>query len=293
MARLAGIELGGTKSVAILSQGDVIAERVEMPTRSPDDTLGQLAEVLHSWDEVEPIQGLGIASFGPVRLDTTAADYGVILQTPKPGWSGAPVGHILMQAVSCPWMIDTDVNAAALGEHAFGSARGCHSLCYITVGTGIGVGLIIDGKAVHGGLHPEGGHMRVRRASEDNFAGACPFHGDCIEGLASGPALAARFGQPSAEIPDDHPMWDWVAADLAELIGAVALIAAPQRIVLGGTVCLTRSFLLPSIRRKVAAGLNGYLPELADDAIVLAGLGGDAGPVGAIRLAAMAHRSRV
>lgn len=173
--------------------------------------------------------------------------------------------------------------------YRWGAAIGCDAVCYVTIGTGVGGGLLLDGKPVHGAMHPEIGHLRLRRAAGDQFAGTCPFHGDCIEGLVSGPALAARFGQPAETIPDDHPTWALVAQDLAELVGAILLTHSADRILLGGSVILSRPFLLPIIRSSAVARLGSYLPFLdaagADATIRLAGLGPDAGPLGAIALA--------
>jgi fructokinase len=290
--RLAGVELGGTKAIAVLAENERIIEQRTVPTGAPSETLGSLNGELLRWNREAPLNGLGIASFGPIGLDPASPDFATILDTPKPGWSGADVGTPLISGLSCPWTIDTDVNAAALAEYGLGSAVGCDSVCYITVGTGVGGGLVIGGRAVRGALHPEIGHLRLRRAAGDEFAGSCPFHSDCIEGLVSGPALAARFGQPAAAIPDDHPLWDHVAHDLGELVAAVLLTVSAEKVVLGGSVALGRASLLDRVRKHVVATLGAYLPHINErtiaEVMVLSRLQASAGPLGAIALAGSA-----
>lgn len=294
MTRLAGIELGGTKSIAVLAEGGSIVEQRTLPTAAPAETLAQLNAVLREWQEAGKLAALGIASFGPVGLDPASADYAKMLDTPKPGWSNVAIGDGLTAGLDCPWAIDTDVNAAALAEYGSGSAMGCDSLCYVTIGTGVGGGLVIGGRPVHGALHPEIGHLRLRRASGDSFAGICRFHSDCIEGLVSGPALAARFGAKGEAIADDHPLWAHVAADLGELASSILLATSAERIVFGGSVALGRQFLLPLIRSHVVAAIGGYLPHVSSgtiaDLIVLSLLDAGAGPLGAIALADQALR---
>jgi len=289
MTRFAGIELGGTKAIAVLAIGDTILDRHVVPTTKPEPTLAALRDVLDEWNRQAPLTGLGIASFGPIQLDAHHADFGQILATPKPGWTGAAVAATLTEGLACPWAIDTDVNGAALAEHRWGAGQECDSLCYITIGTGLGGGILIDGRPVHGAMHPEIGHLHLRRAVGDTFAGACPFHHDCIEGLVSGPALRARFGMDPATAPDEHPIWPLIAADIAELCGAILLTTSARRILFGGSVALSRAFLLPAIRTRVVERLGAYLPFLdagsAEAIIQPAGLGTEAGPLGAIALA--------
>jgi fructokinase len=237
-ARLAGIELGGTKAIAVLAHGGEIVDTLTIPTGEMIATLGALRQQLGRWHAAAPLDAIGIASFGPVQLDRAQPHYGSILATPKAGWSSAPVADLLTAGLDCPWMIDTDVNGAALAEFQGGGGIGCDPLCYITLGTGVGGGLLIGGRPVHGAMHPELGHLRLRRAPGDTFAGVCPFHGDCVEGLVSGPALAARFGGNAAEVPDTHPGWDDVASDIAALCGAILLTTAAKRILLGGSIAL-------------------------------------------------------
>lgn len=289
MNRYAGIELGGTKAIAVLAQGDAIVERHSIATGEPVATLTALRVILDGWAVSAPLAGLGIASFGPIQLDPAHPQFGQILATPKPGWTGARVAAILGEGLGCPVAIDTDVNGAALAEYRWGAAQGCDSLCYLTIGTGLGGGLLIGGQPVHGAMHPEIGHIRLRRVAGDTFSGNCPFHGDCIEGLVSGPALAARFGMDPATAPDDHPIWHHVAADIAELCCAILLTTSARRILFGGSVALSRAFILPWVREIVVAQLESYLPfvtsEAAGEIIQPAGLGTDAGPLGAIALA--------
>lgn len=289
MSRYAGIELGGTKAIAVLAQGDAVVERHSIATGEPVATLTALRVILDGWAASAPLAGLGIASFGPIQLDPRDPKFGQILATPKPGWTGAPVAALLSEGLACPMAIDTDVNGAALAEYRWGAAQGCNSLCYLTIGTGLGGGLLIGGQPVHGAMHPEIGHIRLRRVAGDGFPGNCPFHGDCIEGLVSGPALAARFGMDPATAPDDHPIWQHVAADIAELCCAILLTTSARRILFGGSVALSRAFILPWVREIVVSQLESYLPfvtsEAAGEIIQPAGLGTDAGPLGAIALA--------
>lgn len=285
----AGVELGGTKTIAVVWREGRIVDRTVVPTGDPQQTIGAIGD----WLAAHPLQpdfaGLGIASFGPVRLDPGAADFGHILATPKPGWAGAPVYPALAGRVACPAVLDTDVNAAALAEYRWGAAKGCASLVYLTIGTGVGGGIVVDGHPVHGALHPEVGHLRLRRADGDGFEGICPFHGDCVEGLIAGPALAARFGGDLHAARADDPRRDFLAADLAELFAALIMTVSPRRILVGGGVGLGVPGLLDAAIAKVPAILNGYLPELDPGAlrtlIAPPALGADAGPLGAIALA--------
>ena len=287
--RLAGLELGGTKCIAVLGDALAIAERREFPTTTPGETLAAALGVLREWDAVAPLAAIGVASFGPVRVDRTAADFGRILTTPKPGWSGTDVLGVFRGAFACPVALDTDVNAAALAEYRIGAGQGCSSLVYLTIGTGVGGGIVVDGRPVHGALHPELGHLQLRRAAGDRFAGTCPFHGDCIEGLIAGPALAARFSGDIHATPAGDPRRDFLAADLAQLFAALILMASPRKILVGGGVGLGVPGLLERAVAKVPAILNGYLPQL--DAATLRAmiappqLGADAGPLGVIVLA--------
>ena len=291
--RLAGIEMGGTKAIAVLAHGSTIIDRLTVPTTTPDATLGALVGQVARWDESAPVAALGIASFGPIRLARDAPDYGRILATPKPGWTGAAVLAPFADRFTFPIAIDTDVNAAALAEYRWGAGQdgggAAASLVYVTIGTGIGGGVLVDGRSITGRLHPELGHVRMRRAAGDEFAGVCPFHGDCVEGLLSGPALAARFGADPATVAAEDPRWAVAAADLAEFIAIMIHGYAPNRVLIGGGVGLGSPHLLARALAGVPAILGGYYPDL--DAAALAAmvtapaLGADAGPLGSIALA--------
>jgi len=290
---LAGIELGGTKTVVVLGRSGRIVAREAFATTTPEETLGQAASIIGAWQSTgRGIAGLGIGSFGPVRLDRRAEDFGRILATPKPGWEGASVLEPFQSRIDVPTALDTDVNAAAMAEHAAGAAQGCSSVVYLTIGTGVGGGLLIQGMPAHGLLHPELGHLRLRRSAGDGFAGSCRFHGDCIEGLIGGPALAARFGRHPAAVPQADPAWEPVASDLAELIAHLLLAISPQRIVIGGGVTNGQPHLLEAARAKVPRLLAGYIgdvtAETLEEIVVPPALGNDAGPVGALILAGRA-----
>jgi len=294
-ARLAGIELGGTKTLVLLAEDDRIVQRVRIATTHPAETLAAANAQLLAWNEEAPIDAIGIASFGPIQLSRHAPDFGHMLPTPKPGWAGANIAGSLTRNLDCPMAMDTDVNGAALAEHRWGAGRDLDCFWYITIGTGLGGGLLANDQAVHGAMHPEIGHIHVRRVPGDTFPGACPFHGDCIEGLVSGPALAARFGTSPELVPDEDPRWDHVAADLAQMAATLFLTTAAQRILLGGTVATSRASLLPKVRATLLRDLAGYLPfltpESVDERLCLAGLGDNAGPMGAVALAMAARRN--
>lgn len=287
--RVAAIELGGTKSIAILADGNTVVDQVSFPTTTPEETLPRLRDQLKSWHAENPFSAIGIASFGPVQLRRQADNFGSILKTPKPYWTNADVAGQLTGPFDCTWAIDTDVNGAALAEYRWGAGQGCTSICYITIGTGVGGGLVINGQPVHGFMHPEIGHVRTRRSPNDTFAGACPFHGDCIEGLISGPALAARFGRPMSEVDDADPLWMLVANDIAELVSLLLLTTSAERVLFGGGVSTSRPFLLPLVQKRAHELLAGYLPiPQAEDLFPIvrpAGLGSLAGPLGAVALA--------
>ena len=293
MPHLAGVELGGTKIFVLRAHGQDIIARESIPTTSPEDSLEAVRRILAGWNAAEPFAALGIASFGPLRLDRAAPDFGRMLPTPKAGRTDADIYGALSDILSCPVAIDTDVKAAALAELRWGAGNengeSSDSLCYITIGTGLGGGFAIHGKPVHGALHPEIGHIAVRRAPGDDFPGACPFHGDCIEGLVSGPALAKRFGRPGLEIPMDDPRWDFVAHDIARLVSTILLTTAARQVLIGGGVGKGRIELLDTVREKVVEQLRGYLPHVTPstiEAVVRAPVLGDqAGPLGAIALA--------
>jgi fructokinase len=286
--RIAGLELGGTKAIALLWQdGQIIADH-RVPTSDPDSTFAGLLPAFAQWWQDGPFDALGIASFGPVALERTMPDYGHIRTTPKPGWSGAPIISRLSNHFPCPIAIETDVNAAALAETRWGSGVGATSLIYLTIGTGVGGGVLVNGAAVHGRLHPELGHISLRRAPEDIFSGTCPFHADCVEGLLSGPALAARFGMPAEAVDPAHPDWQYVAHDLAQFLATLIHSLAPNRILIGGGAGLGLSHVRAQALAMLPDMLGGYYPDL--DAAALEamirppGLGDLAGPLGAIAI---------
>ena len=286
---LAGVELGGTKCIAVVARGtEILCER-RLPTTDPATTLAGLSEALAEWQAELLFTALGIGTFGPARVSPDAPDYGQILPTPKPGWTGARVLDHFADRFAVPMAFDTDVGAAALAEGRWGRARGCSTNAYVTVGTGIGIGIVANGRVLHGALHPEAGHLRVRRRRDDAFAGVCPFHGDCLEGLASGPAIAARIGGDATHIADDHPVWSDVGAELGGLMATLILTVSPECIVIGGGVGGGRPALLDRVRDATAAALAGYVPG-ADRAALETligppGLEARAGPMGALALA--------
>jgi fructokinase len=284
--RLAGVELGGTNAIMVLGAGTRIVERYRLEATSPDETLGAIAKKLREWRPA----ALGIASFGPIRVDPSAPDYGNILQTPKPGWSDAAVLSRLAAAVGGPSAIHTDVVGAGLAEGRFGAAQDCRDFVYITVGTGIGFGIFANGQPVVGTLHSEGGHLRIRRPSGDSFPGVCVFHGDCLEGLCSGPALGARFGD-ARSASDGDPRWEYVVDALAEACATLRLLLATERIVLGGGVMAGKPWLAKRIAAAVDSKIGAYLPSLPPEWIMLASLGTDAGPTGALILAEQAYQT--
>jgi fructokinase len=286
------IEAGGTKFVCAAGYGPtelLDTFRTEIPTSTPAATLAAVAAFFERVRrEGGPLAGLGIAAFGPLELDRRSRNWGRILATPKPGWSGVsliePLAHL-----GCPLALETDVNAAALAE-ASGEGAAAGSLAYVTVGTGIGGGVVIDGRAVTGLLHPEMGHILVRRDARDaHFRGTCPFHADCLEGLASGPALLARWQTPVESWPDEHPGLEIAGGYLGQLAATLALMLSCERIVFGGGV-MSDGRLLPIIRGAAARQLNGYLPIEARAGgfgryIVPAALGKLAGLTGALLIA--------
>ncbi|MGZ4246346.1 MAG: ROK family protein, partial [Solirubrobacteraceae bacterium] len=230
-----GVETGGTWVVCAIGTGpDDIAAEESFPTGEPEPTLARIAEFFERGPRAAAI---GIGSFGPVDLDRASPTWGHVTSTPKPGWAHTPVAPALADRLGLPVRFDTDVTTAALGEQRWGAAAGCDSVCYLTVGTGIGAGLLVDGRPVHGLVHPEVGHLRVPHDRErDPFAGVCPAHGDCWEGLAAGGAIGARWGVHPKEIPDDHPAWALEAEYVALGILAIVLVASPRRVVVGGGV---------------------------------------------------------
>ncbi|MEA3389044.1 ROK family protein [Sphingobium sp. CCH11-B1] len=290
---VASLELGGTKSIASLTQGTHILQQERIATGDrPEAVLGFMVETLERWIAQTPFTAIGVASFGPVGLAPDREDFGYILTTPKPGWSNFNVLRRLRDRFDLPIGFDTDVGGAALAEGLWGAAAGCRTHAYLTIGTGVGLGLVVNGQVHHGALHPEAGHVRLRRSPGDTFQGICPFHGDCLEGLISGPALISRVGGPADQLPAADPVWTHVAHDLAEFLTTLLLITSAERILLGGGVALGRPMLLPAVHAAVAHRLNGYLhkcgPSDLQKRIRFAGLGANAGPLGGSALALQA-----
>lgn len=289
---LAGVELGGTKCVCVLAtaDGEILAqERVE--TAAPRVTLPQIKAILRNWfDARRDIAALGIASFGPVEVDQASSNWGHIGQTPKAGWSGIDIAQALREGFDVPFALDTDVNGAALAEMRWGAAAGLDDFAYVTVGTGVGVGLVVGGQPICGFGHAELGHMRIPRVQGDSWPGSCPYHGDCVEGLAAGPAIVKRSGMRAGLIAQNDPIWHLVGHAIAQMLHNLVLTATPRRILLGGGVITAQPQLFPIIRRELETSLNGYVssPELdkSEDYVAPPGLGALAGPLGPVALAA-------
>jgi fructokinase len=287
-----GIEAGGTKFVCAVGSGpDRILAEIRFPTTSVEATLGKTIEFFREQEKLHgKISAVGIAAFGPIDLDPGSPTFGYITSTPKPGWRQADILGPIGKALSLPLGFDTDVNGAALGEHRWGAAQGLDTFVYLTIGTGIGGGGMLGGKLMHGMLHPEMGHVRLPHDLQtDPFPGVCPYHGDCFEGLATGPAMAARWGQPAETLPPQHPAWELEAGYLAVAVANLVCTLSPQRIILGGGV-MKQAFLFPLIRSKVQSLLNDYVYtpqvlEKIDEYIVPPRLGSRAGVLGAIALA--------
>jgi len=291
-----GIEAGGTNFVCAIGTGpDDIRYETEFSTTTPDETLARAIDFFRSKDV--DLAAIGMASFGPVDLDPSSPTYGHITSTPKPDWAGTDILGRVSQALSLPVGFDTDVNGAALGEYRWGAAQGLDTFVYLTVGTGIGGGGMVAGRLMHGLVHPEMGHIRVPHdRAGDPFPGICPFHGDCLEGLACGPALEARWEQSPERLPDGHAAWALEARYLALALVNFICTLSPQRIILGGGV-MEGPGLLPMIREKVQELLNGYVQAAAiteeiEGFIVRPALGDRAGVLGAIALAARAAENR-
>jgi fructokinase len=283
-----GVETGGTWVVCALGTGpdDIVAQET-FATGEPGPTLERIAAFFERGPRPAAI---GVGSFGPVDLDRRSATWGHVTSTPKPGWAHTPVAPVLRDRLGVPVGFDTDVTAAAIGEERWGAAAGVQNVCYLTVGTGIGAGLLVAGRPVHGLVHPEVGHLRIPHDRErDPFAGSCPRHGDCWEGLAAGPAIASRWQADPRELPDDHPAWALEAEYVALGLLAIVLVASPQRVVAGGGV-LERSGVRAAVRARLVDLNAGYLqtPLLGaevDRYVVAPALGDRAGVLGAIALA--------
>lgn len=281
---IGGIEAGGTKMVcAVADENGSIKDRITIPTTQPAETM----ETMMSYFKKKDIAALGIGSFGPLDLNPTSATYGYITQTPKPGWQNTNFAGMFSETLGIPVAIDTDVNAAILGEVTWGAAKNCDTAIYITIGTGIGVGVYCNGTLLHGMTHPEAGHILMRRHPSDTFKGNCPYHFDCFEGLASGPALEVRYGTKAAALADDENVWKLEAYYIAQAITNYILTYSPQKIILWGGV-MHQPQLYPLVRQNVHEMLNGYIYhsniENLDEYIIPPALGENPGILGAIKL---------
>ncbi|MEL6602135.1 MAG: ROK family protein [Cyanobacteria bacterium J06614_10] len=292
MTLLGGVEAGGTKFVCAVGTGpDDLRAVTRIPTTTPEETLPQVVDFFRQQVAKEgALDAIGIGSFGPVDVREKSPTFGWFLDTPKPGWQQVEFAGVIKRALGVPVGFDTDVNAAALGEHKWGNAQGLETFIYLTVGTGIGGGGVVGGKPIHGLLHPEMGHILIPHdLSVDPFPGSCPFHKDCLEGLASGFAMEKRWGQKGASLPEDHPAWALEASYLSTGLVNFILMLSPERIVLGGGV-MAQKHLFTRVREGVREKLNGYLSisQITDDIesyIVPPQLGGRAGILGAFVLA--------
>lgn len=283
--RLGAIEAGGTKFVCgIGNEHGQLEDVISFPTGHPDETIPKVT----GYFKDQGVEAMGVGSFGPIDISQDSPSYGYITTTPKPGWADYDLLGTLKQAFPVPFGWDTDVNAAAFGEVKWGAAQGLSNCLYMTVGTGVGVGVYAEGRLVHGLVHPEGGHVPVRRHPEDDYAGRCPYHGDCLEGMAAGPAIEARWGKKGQELPAGHKAWELEAFYLAQSVTQAILLLSPQKILLGGGV-MQQPQLLPLIREAVGRNLNGYVSSDAitkhmDEYIAAPGLGQRAGLCGALAL---------
>jgi fructokinase len=283
-----GIEGGGTKFNCMVGNGpeNIVAE-ARFPTTTPAETISQVCEFFAPY--VSQMQGIGFGSFGPFDVDPDSPTYGFITTTPKPHWGNVNALGMLRERLGVPFAVDMDVVVAGLGEAKWGASKNDSHSLYLTIGTGIGGGYIVDGKPLRGLTSLEMGHIRLPHdLNLDPFQGACPYHGDCFEGLAAGPAVEKRLGQRGETIPDDHPFWEIEAGYIAHALVNYILTLAPQRIIIGGGV-MQKSSMFPNVRGNVQALLNNYLPhdritKQIDEYIVPPALGGRAGMLGALAL---------
>lgn len=287
MKRYGALEAGGTKMVlSILDENGTMLERKSIPTRTPAETMPEMAAFFRE----HSVTALGIGCFGPLDLNPSSPTYGEITTTPKLAWKHYPILHKFNEELEIPVAIDTDVNGAALAEAKLGAAKGLNSCLYVTIGTGIGGGLVIGGKPIHGLTHPEVGHMLVTPEPDDpSPEGFCPYHKHCLEGLAAGPAIEKRWGMPGSQLPQSHPAWELESSYIAQLCVNAIMMVSPERIILGGGV-MQQEFLIGDVRRKTIERLGGYLDCEAvqngfEEYIVTPGLGVNSGVMGAYLLA--------
>ena len=285
--KFGGIEAGGTKFVVAVGddQGN-IKNRESFPTTTPQETTQKIVEYFTR----NPVDAVGLGAFGPIDPDPSSKTFGYITTTPKPGWANFNiVGELKKGLNNIPVGFDTDVNAACLGEIKYGAAKGLDSALYLTIGTGVGGGAFVEGNLVHGLLHPEMGHMRLVKRSDDNYEGHCPFHKGCLEGLTAGPAVGERWGKKGAEIPEDHVAWDLEGYYIGQACASFVLILSPKKIILGGGV-MHKKNVLPAVHKYTKEFLNDYIQKdevtkNIDSYIITPGLGDNAGIVGSIALA--------
>ena len=285
--KFGGIEAGGTKFVVAVGddQGN-IKNRESFPTTTPQETTQKIIEYFTK----NPVDAVGLGAFGPIDPDPSSKTFGYITTTPKPGWANFNiVGELKKGLNNIPVGFDTDVNAACLGEIKYGAAKGLDSALYLTIGTGVGGGAFVEGNLVHGLLHPEMGHMRLVKRSDDNYEGHCPFHKGCLEGLTAGPAVGERWGKKGAEIPEEHEAWDLEGYYIGQACASFVLILSPKKIILGGGV-MHKKNVLPAVHKYTKEFLNDYIQKdevtkNIDSYIILPGLGDNAGIVGSIALA--------
>lgn len=286
------IEAGGTKFVCITATGpDQILSEIRIPTTMPDETL---ARAVQFFKEHGPVDAVGIAAFGPLDLHPGSPQFGYITTTPKAGWSFVNIKGTIESTLKVKTSIDTDVNGAALSEATWGAGKGCGNVVYLTIGTGVGGGCVINGQPLHGLLHPEMGHMRLPHDHKiDPFEGICPFHKDCFEGLASGTALHARWGISAEDMDPEHPAWALEADYIALALNNIILTHSPQKIIMGGGV-MQQAHLFPLIHQRVQTILNQYLHspiilEKIAEYIVPPQLGNQSGVLGGLALAMQTH----
>ncbi len=288
-----GIEAGGTKFVCGVGSGPDDLTAVQIPTTTPAATLHDAIQFFRG-ETHGKLEAIGIGSFGPIDLNKRSATYGCITSTPKPGWRDCDIVGVIREDLHVPVAFDTDVNAAALAEGRWGAAQGLSDFLYLTVGTGIGGGAVVNQQLVHGMVHTEMGHIPIPHdLARDPYSGFCPYHGDCLEGLAAGPAMHARWGKPADALPANHPAWELEAYYLALALAVWVCSLSPQRIVMGGGV-MQQPHLFPLIRVEIARILNGYVrvPEITerlDEYVTPAQLGGRAGILGTFLLAEQAY----
>lgn len=283
--KLGALEAGGTKMVcAVGNENGEIFERISIPTETPDITMPKIIEYFKD----KEIEALGVGCFGPIDLNRSSETYGYITTTPKLAWANYNIVGALKDALHIPVGFDTDVNGSALGEATWGITKGLENSMYITIGTGIGAGVISNGKLLHGMLHPEAGHVLLRKHPDDKYEGKCPYHKTCLEGLAAGPAIEARWGKKGVELADKKEVWEMEAYYIAQALVDYIVILSPQRIVLGGGV-MHQEQMMPLVRQQVKEQLNAYIrtKELEDleSYIVLPSLDDNQGIMGALKLA--------